>query len=179
MLPQSPSSPRPACAMRTRQPQLRAGLVCSAAAGVRGVSLLSPICEVTAVPDVPLLGKGRCVDGAEATAWAFACTTGNASCASAVSVDACATACVADPGCTGFELGHSFSSAGNRTPVVACAIFVAAAPALPGNWTAVAGAQQPGGRVVVSANATLGPTSCCYKRSCVVDGCGRTRLLRE
>ena len=167
---------RDAGAMTARRLQL-----CGAAAAVTGgVSLLTPagdvsaICNATAVPDLALLGSGRCVDGAKATAWAFACTTADALCASAVSADACALTCFADPGCTGFELTSvARSAAANGTTVVECAVFVAAAPAfLPGDWTAVAGAQMPGGRVVVSANATQGPTSCCYKRACVV-GCRR------
>eukprot|EP00750_Incisomonas_marina_P021863 INCI4775.1.p1 GENE.INCI4775.1~~INCI4775.1.p1 ORF type:complete len:456 (-),score=58.05 INCI4775.1:1120-2487(-) len=123
------------------------------------------LCEPSTTFDTSLFGAGRCTNAANLTASAFACLA--APCPALQSVDACALVCMADPGCTGFEL----RPLSPNSTVRSCFVMTAAAPTLQGPgpvrwpWTAVTGTQASAGRTIAKADISLDPTACCYKRS--------------
>ena len=123
-------------------------------------------CVASNTTDVYAVGQGRCVDSTTNVAASFGCVT--APCPTTVTVDECAAVCVADPGCTGFEL-RSLETA-NVTTGVGCFVFVSVAPTAPLagvsnlTWVQYNGTQAAvTGRSVSSANGDT--SACCYKNS--------------
>ena len=118
-------------------------------------------CAASTTTDIYLVGQGQCVDQVGNTSSAFTCQ--GVGCPTTFTADSCALACVADDGCTGFDLRTNAT-----TGLVGCFIFVTAAPvypsaAAPWPFVAVPGLQPLAGRVVAASNSAA--DSCCYKHA--------------
>jgi hypothetical protein len=123
----------------------------------------APLPSDTEVPDLFLLGQGRCVNSQGLTPLSFACnaTAAPDACAAvSTNATACAAQCHLDDGCTGFELSTDPSSGALR-----CLVFFRTLPA-PLQW--VVG--DAGTQLVNSSQRTVVTTdgsssTCCYRRS--------------
>jgi hypothetical protein len=148
-----------------------------AASAVAAVASASTQCESTfSETDLVLLGRGRCVDGADLEPRAFACDSPDYTCALINnSTSACGLACLVDDGCTGFEVRQQFTSDSDGGTSSCCRVFFQSPPSAGagiGSWVVAAdgggGTQPPTGSqlVVLSASASHDRNdACCFKRA--------------